>query len=151
MYFHTAGILRKNDESMNVVYFEWVSVTNFQCPCTLPDFFLCVYFQTLQVDIHDTRFAEKQGEDFLTYGMVKDCSAVKSASCLRPKGSINLIGTGFKISQSIWLSWGYKSEIQQFSRNTNNTEVTFACAGYCGNCGLKAGLLLLEVIGQQGN
>jgi len=100
---------------------------------------------SLSVNSHDFTFARQVQGEHVPYGEAGDCYS--AANCPQGKFSINLSGTGVRVSPfSGWVGVGNRPSIW-LQRVQDNQIIYGKCGGYCGTCvpehhvGLKVDVL----------
>ncbi|KAI9551632.1 hypothetical protein GHT06_021967 [Daphnia sinensis] len=88
---------------------------------------------SLRVDSHDFTFARLvRGHQMVGYGEAGDCYS--TANCPQGRFSINLQGTGLRVSpHTSWAGHGHRSSLW-INRLEDNQKIQGKCGGYCGRC-----------------
>jgi len=100
---------------------------------------------SLKVNTHDFTFSTQVRGQFVAYGEAGDCYS--TANCPQGRFSINLSGTGLRVSPYTgWVGQGNRPSLW-LQRVSDNQVIYGKCGGYCGTCvpephtGLKLDLL----------
>ncbi|XP_050542210.1 A disintegrin and metalloproteinase with thrombospondin motifs 20-like isoform X1 [Daktulosphaira vitifoliae] len=89
---------------------------------------------SLTIESRDFTFAKQIHGRFVPYGEAGDCYSKFKSGCPQGKFSIDLNGTGMKISQNVmWIKRGLDTS-SRVNKNEDNTKITGRCGGYCGSC-----------------
>ncbi|XP_045034331.1 A disintegrin and metalloproteinase with thrombospondin motifs 9 isoform X3 [Daphnia magna] len=88
---------------------------------------------SLRVHSHDFTFARLvKGHQMVGYGEAGDCYS--TANCPQGRFSINLQGTGLRVSpHTSWAGHGHRSSLW-INRLEDNQKIQGKCGGYCGRC-----------------
>lgn len=88
---------------------------------------------SLRVHSHDFTFARLvRGHQMVGYGEAGDCYS--TANCPQGRFSINLQGTGLRVSpHTSWAGHGHRSSLW-INRLEDNQKIQGKCGGYCGRC-----------------
>ncbi|KRZ36996.1 A disintegrin and metalloproteinase with thrombospondin motifs gon-1, partial [Trichinella pseudospiralis] len=110
-------------------------------------------FHKIQVDLHnmkvkldDRLFSSTERGGFIPYATAGDCYS--AVNCPQGRFSIDLRGTGFRVSpKTTWMHEGHRA-FSEVKRNTNSVLVIGSCGGYCGKCAphKRVGLLIETLV-----
>ncbi|XP_025423198.1 A disintegrin and metalloproteinase with thrombospondin motifs 9-like isoform X2 [Sipha flava] len=97
---------------------------------------------SLRIDANDFTFSKQIKGKPVPYGEAGDCYSKSKSGCPQGRFSIDLTGTGMKISRdTTWVGKGSNTSIW-VKYLEGNTKITGKCGGYCGTCVPSQGLML---------
>ncbi|XP_062584985.1 A disintegrin and metalloproteinase with thrombospondin motifs 9-like [Saccostrea cucullata] len=108
-----------------------------------------IKIQNMEVNGLDYTFTLLTGTPTVPYGEIRDCNgeAFRNPCPHFANATINTKGTGLVIDPS--LSWetlaGSHTELRDFQKSTDDSEISFTCAGWCARCGPKSGPITFQV------
>ncbi|XP_065226754.1 A disintegrin and metalloproteinase with thrombospondin motifs 9-like isoform X2 [Planococcus citri] len=123
------------------------------CPCMKESTFksgktsfqkLRLNITTLEVNTHDFTFTRQIYGSAVPFGEAADCYSM--LSCAGGSFSVNLKGTGLRISSSTsWTKTGVNASMEIYPSNENR-KVVAKCAGYCAACKPARSSLKLDIL-----
>ncbi|XP_048751211.2 A disintegrin and metalloproteinase with thrombospondin motifs 9-like [Ostrea edulis] len=124
--------------------------SNYTPPLKMADFTkVGIQIQNMDVNGTDYTFALLTGLVTVPFGHSRDCNGERHMQSCPHYGSatINTRGTGLRID--LTLAWGvtegWYAELRDFNRSTDGAEISFTCAGWCGECGPVSGPIRFQV------
>ncbi|XP_061194718.1 A disintegrin and metalloproteinase with thrombospondin motifs 9-like [Saccostrea echinata] len=108
-----------------------------------------IQIQTMEVNGLDFTSALLTGTPTISYGEIRDCNgkSFRSPCPHFASATINTKGTGLVIDPS--LTWGvvkgHYLEMRNFQKSTDDSEISFTCAGWCARCGPASGPIIFQV------